>query len=249
MQWIAPSEKDTATNALEKRLWDAADQLRANSGLTSAQYSTPVLGLIFLRFADVRFAKMRAALETTALWSHRESRMDESVAYRAEGVVHLTPNARVEKLLHLSESRNAARATNEAMCDIKKHNAEFVGVPPKAYEVVTHRLLNELFKRVSEMPATIDYDSFGLAYEYFLGEFARTERQKSGEFINSDGFFAAYRQDSEEPLALSRSLTTLPWVWPRKGPALIPNSAMATPSAITNGLALKSPLPSLSTLQ
>jgi hypothetical protein len=61
MQWIAPSEKDTATNALEKRLWDAADQLRANSGLTSAQYSTPVLGLIFLRFADVRFAKVRAA--------------------------------------------------------------------------------------------------------------------------------------------------------------------------------------------
>ncbi|CBK41866.1 protein of unknown function [Nitrospira defluvii] len=46
MQWIAPSEKDTATDALEKRLWDAADQLRANSGLTSAQYSTPVLGLI-----------------------------------------------------------------------------------------------------------------------------------------------------------------------------------------------------------
>ncbi len=46
MQWIAPSEKDTATDALEKRLWDAADQLRANNGLTSAQYSTPVLGLI-----------------------------------------------------------------------------------------------------------------------------------------------------------------------------------------------------------
>ena len=37
MQWIAPSEKDTATDALEKRLWDAADQLRANSGLNAAQ--------------------------------------------------------------------------------------------------------------------------------------------------------------------------------------------------------------------
>ncbi len=66
MQWIAPSEKDTATDALEKRLWDAADQLRANSGLNAAQYSTPVLGLIFLRFADVRFAKIRAGLEKMA---------------------------------------------------------------------------------------------------------------------------------------------------------------------------------------
>ena len=44
MLWIAPSEKDTATDALEQRLWDSADQLRANSGLTSAQYSTPCCG-------------------------------------------------------------------------------------------------------------------------------------------------------------------------------------------------------------
>ena len=37
---------------LEKDLWDAADSLRANSDLRSSEYSTPVLGLIFLRFAD-----------------------------------------------------------------------------------------------------------------------------------------------------------------------------------------------------
>ena len=54
MQWIAPSEKDAGTETLENRLWSAADQLRANSGLTSAQYSQPVLGLIFLRFAEAR---------------------------------------------------------------------------------------------------------------------------------------------------------------------------------------------------
>jgi type I restriction enzyme M protein len=47
MLWIAPSEKDAATNTLEKRLWDAADQFRANSGLEAGQYSQPVLGLIF----------------------------------------------------------------------------------------------------------------------------------------------------------------------------------------------------------
>lgn len=46
MLWIAPSEQDTATATLEQRHWDAADQLRANSGLTSAQYAMPVLGLI-----------------------------------------------------------------------------------------------------------------------------------------------------------------------------------------------------------
>lgn len=51
MHWIAPFGRDTAADTLEKRLWDAADQFRANSGLTAAQYSAPVLGLIFLLFA------------------------------------------------------------------------------------------------------------------------------------------------------------------------------------------------------
>lgn len=51
MQWIAPSEKDTDTETLERQLWEAAEQLRANSGLTSAQDGQPVLGLTFLRFA------------------------------------------------------------------------------------------------------------------------------------------------------------------------------------------------------
>ena len=81
MQWIAPSEKDAANGALEKRLWEAADQFRANSGLTSAQYSPPVLGLIFLRFADVRFAARKAILEKQAAGSRRGSRLDDPKAY------------------------------------------------------------------------------------------------------------------------------------------------------------------------
>ena len=35
MQWIAPTQKDDGNETLENRLWAAADQLRANSGLTS----------------------------------------------------------------------------------------------------------------------------------------------------------------------------------------------------------------------
>ena len=66
MHWIAPSEKDAATTSLEKRLWDAADQFRANSGLKAQEYSGPILGLIFLRFAEVRFAIQRTKLEGPA---------------------------------------------------------------------------------------------------------------------------------------------------------------------------------------
>ena len=62
MHWIAPSEKDNGTSTLEKSLWDAADQFRANSGLKAQEYSGPILGLIFLRFAEVRFTAQRVKL-------------------------------------------------------------------------------------------------------------------------------------------------------------------------------------------
>ncbi len=182
MHWIAPSEKDAANDTLEKRLWAAADQLRANSGLTSQQYSQPVLGLIFLRFAEVRFNARRAALEKAGASGRRGSRVDEPGAYHAEGVIYLTPNARFDALLNLPERADVGKAVNEAMADIEKHNPQLAGVLPRTYQVFTSTLLKELLKKVSEIPAALDYDAFGRVYEYYLGEFAMTEGQQGGEF-------------------------------------------------------------------
>ena len=46
---------NTNLTDIEKRLWDAADELRANSRLRASEYSIPVLGLIFLRYAYHKF--------------------------------------------------------------------------------------------------------------------------------------------------------------------------------------------------
>lgn len=91
MQWIATTAKDAATATLEKRLWDAADQFRANSGLKAQEYSGPILGLIFLRFAEVRFATQLAKLEAAGASSRRGNRMDEPAAYHADNVLYLAP--------------------------------------------------------------------------------------------------------------------------------------------------------------
>jgi type I restriction enzyme M protein len=182
MQWIAPSEKDTGTETLESRLWDAADQLRANSGLTSAQYSQPVLGLIFLRFAEVRFLARHAVLEKHAAGGRRGSRVDDATAYQAEGIVYLTPVARFDHLLRLPEGADAGKAVNEAMRDIETKNPQLSGVLPKTYQLFDSTLLKNLLKKVSEIPATAEGDTFGRIYEYFLGEFARTEGSRGGEF-------------------------------------------------------------------
>jgi len=63
MHWIAPTEKDSVSATLETRLWNAADQFRANSGLKAQEYSSPVLGLIFLRFAEVRSSSGESVLD------------------------------------------------------------------------------------------------------------------------------------------------------------------------------------------
>lgn len=182
MRWIATPEKDDATATLEKNLWAAADQFRANSGLKAQEYSSPILGLIFLRFAEVRFAGQREKLERAGASSRRGSRVDEPAAYHAEGILYLSPEARFDHVLTLPEGEDVGAKVNEAMREVEKHNAQLAGVLPKTYNLFTGTLLKELLKKVSEIPASADYDAFGRIYEYFLGEFARTEGQKGGEF-------------------------------------------------------------------
>ncbi|MDY0398300.1 MAG: class I SAM-dependent DNA methyltransferase [Desulfuromonas thiophila] len=182
MHWIAPSAKDAATATLEKNLWDAADQFRANSGLKAQEYSGPILGLIFLRFAEVRFAIQHKKHDAAGASSRRGSRVDEPAAYHADGVLYLAPEARFDFLLTLPEASDIGAKVNAAMRLIEQHNPQLAGVLPKTYNLFTATLLKELLKKVSEIPATVDYDAFGRIYEYFLGGFARTEGQKGGEF-------------------------------------------------------------------
>ena len=182
MHWIALTEKDAAFASLEKRLWNAADQFRANSGLKAQEYSGPILGLIFLRFAEVRFAVQRAKLEKAGVSSRRGSRVDEPAAYHADNVLFLAPEARFDFLLTLPEAADIGGKVNAAMREVEKHNPQLAGVLPKTFNLFTSTLLKELLKKISEIPATLDFDAFGRIYEYFLGAFAMTEGQGGGEF-------------------------------------------------------------------
>ena len=182
MIWVAPAEKDTASASLEKRLWEAADQFRANSNLKAQQYSGPLLGLIFLRFAEVSFSAQRAKLEKAGGSSRRGSRVDEPAAYHADNVLFLSPEARFDYLLTLPEAADVGAKVNEAMRQVEKHNPQLAGVLPKSFNIFTGTLLKELLKKISEIPATLEFDAFGRIYEYFLGEFAMSEGQGGGEF-------------------------------------------------------------------
>ena len=92
---------------IEKRLWDSADQLRANSGLKSSEYAMPVLGLIFLRFAEHRFNIAAKEIEAQAS-AERRRRTIGKADYQARGVLYLPEGARYSASV-TKQSRESAR--------------------------------------------------------------------------------------------------------------------------------------------
>lgn len=164
---------------LEKRLWAVADELRANSDLRSSEYSGPVLGLIFLRYADYRFTKQEKILAKASSGRRKIGKTD----YQAAGVMYLPDEARFSHLLNLPEGADIGKAINEAMKAIERENEDLKGILPKTYNRFDNNLLVELLKLMSSIPEDIEGDAFGKIYEYFLGEFAMSEGQQGGEFF------------------------------------------------------------------
>src|ERR1700722_2618273 len=167
------------TTELEKRLWGAADEFRANSKLKSSEYSVPVLGLIFLRYADHKFTAAKAKLTSQSTGRRTIGKAD----YQAQGVLYLPDSARFSNLLNLPEGSDMGKAINEAMRAIEADNEDVKGVLPRTYNRLDKKLLVSLLKNFAAVPMDIEGDAFGKIYEYFLGKFAMSEGQKGGEFF------------------------------------------------------------------
>jgi len=166
---------------IEKRLWSAADELRANSKLKASEYSVPVLGLIFLRYADYKFAQAEKALAAQPGSSSR--RTISKIDYQARGVMYLPPEARWSGLMKLPEKENIGKAINDAMRVIEESNPDLADILPKTYNRLDNRVLFSLLKSFNLADMEIEGDAFGKIYEYFLGKFAMSEGQKGGEFF------------------------------------------------------------------
>lgn len=166
---------------LEKRLWEAADELRANSKLKPSEYSVPVLGLVFLLYADYKFALV--AGEIAAGTSSRRRTVGKA-DYQAKGALYLPETARFDYLLDRPEAEDIGGAIDAAMKAIADENEELGGALPRNYNSLEKPILRELLKILNRIPrANITEDAFGEIYQYFLGNFAQKEGQKGGEFF------------------------------------------------------------------
>ena len=178
MHWTEPATSDDSHAALEKTLWDAANGLWANAALKPSEFSPIVLGLIFLRYAETRFAAVAGEIQPTPGSRRKIGPTD----YHARGVLYLPEEARFPHLLQLPEGSELGKAVNDAMRAVEKENPDLADVLPKTYQILENRTLAELLKVMASIPMDKGGDTFGLIYEYFLGKFAMSEGQKGGEF-------------------------------------------------------------------
>lgn len=168
----------------KKELWSAADKLRANSGLKASEYASPVLGLIFLRFAEYKFTQAKKQIEPNRSARFRGMVSEKELVFSKKGIF-VPEKARYSYLLNLPEKDDLAKAIETAMESIEQQNDRLKGVLPKNYHSIEKKTIKELLRKFDIDVDELNHkdDVFGDIYQYFLGEFARSEGQKGGEFF------------------------------------------------------------------
>ena len=171
--------------AIEKRLWSAADTLRANSNYASNEYFMPVMGLVFLRHAYSRYLAVKdeiiASLPTRGGKTPELTKKD----FSKKSAIFLQPKAQFDYLVALKDSDDRAKAVIDAMESIESDYETLRGVlPKKEYRELDNEILGQLLRTLNpEELKKVTGDVFGRIYEYFLTQFADQKAHDGGEFF------------------------------------------------------------------
>ncbi|WP_114905340.1 class I SAM-dependent DNA methyltransferase [Ornithinimicrobium murale] len=171
--------KTTDLAKVRATLWAAADELRANSKLTPVQYRDPVLGLVFLAYAENRFEAVQGEIEAKA-----SARNPATIAdYKAKSVLYVPDKSRLSSLVDLPEGEDVGKATDEAIKAIEAANPELKDILPRGYQKLERSTLIELLRLFAPLPTQLEGDAFGFIYEDFLSNFAAQEGKGGGEYF------------------------------------------------------------------
>lgn len=177
---------DQELKKLKDNLWHSADMLRASAHLAANKYGQPILGLIFLRYADILFKQHKQEIDEEYA-QYKGTRMEKSykdVAVEKCGFF-LPECAYYDTINEAPDTAHKAVLVKAAMEAIEKENAKMDGVLPKEVygQLVPEEepeLLSKIIRVFKDIPEDISIDLFGQIYEYFLGNFALSEGQGGG---------------------------------------------------------------------
>ncbi len=179
---------DAQLKQLKDDLWHSADMLRASAHLAANKYGQPILGLIFLRYADILFKqhKLEIADEYQRKIGTRAEKTMKEVSIEKCGF-YLPESAYFDTINDAPDDANKATLVKQAMEDIEKENPSMAGVLPKEVygQLVPEEepeLLSKIIRVFKDIPEDIGIDLFGEIYEFFLGKFALQEGKDGGTF-------------------------------------------------------------------
>ena len=169
---------------LEAHLWDAADNLRANSKLTAGEYCMPVLGVIFLRHATNRYNEALNEIKADQAAGKMPKRPLTAADFKKRRALMLPKEARYDTLLALPKGADLGTALVDAMNAIERDFEPLLNPLHKEYTKFENSLLEDLLRVFdSETLRTASGDIFGRINEYFLMKFAMQGAQDNGEFF------------------------------------------------------------------
>ena len=171
--------------AIEKRLWRAADTLRANSNYASNEYFLPVMGLVFLRHAYSRYLAVKDKIEASLPTRGGKTRPLTKEDFSQQSAIYLQPKAQFDYLVSLPDSEDRAKAIIEAMESIEADYEKLRGALPKSeYQELDNQVLGQLLRTLNpDELKKVSGDVFGRIYEYFLTQFADQKAHDGGEFF------------------------------------------------------------------
>jgi len=179
---------DIELKELKDRLWHAADVLRAGAHLAANKYGQPILGLIFLRYADILFKQNKEAImsEYEKYKGGRISKTIKEISIEKCGF-YLPKCAYYDSINDAPDDANKATLVKKAMEAIEDENPKMAGVLPKEVyaQLVPEEepeLLSNIVRIFKDIPENSTIDIFGEIYEYFLGNFALAEGKDGGTF-------------------------------------------------------------------
>ena len=169
---------DFELKKLKDNLWRSADMLRSSAHLSSTAYDEPILGLIFLRYADILYKQHKDEIETEyqKLKGTRREKSIEEIAKEKCGF-YLPHCAYYDYINDLPDTAEKATAVKNAMTAIEEHNSTIDGILPKeVYGALVPNEEPELLSRIIrvflDIPENISIDLFGQIYEFFLDKFS-----------------------------------------------------------------------------
>ncbi len=171
--------------AIENRLWTAADTLRANSNYASNEYFLPVMGLVFLRHAYSRYLSVKDKIVESLPKRGGKTRDLTKEDFSQQSAIYLRPEAQFDHLVALPDSADRAKAIIAAMESIEADYDGLRGVLPKAeYQELDNDVLGQLLRTLNpDELKKVSGDVFGRIYEYFLTQFADQKAHDGGEFF------------------------------------------------------------------